>query len=366
MKLFNYLLNDSRYLNRYQLIKESSYSKSQLYQWLKEGVRERKARKCKPVSAEVVSRAVEVIRKYPHLSATKGQCYMIYYQMGYVPQHIYKTVKNMVKRLIFREVSNRQLLPARTSYEHVRPEMPGEIWAEDFTHLCVCGKKIYAALVIDVATVYYLGGTASLRPDDNMVKDPIDQAMVITSGQGPKRFLLSDNGSQYISTHHGEFLDKLDIIQKRIPACKPEYNGSIECGIKEFKNVFYNVWAKNDANYINNLEEEALLVCVQVAINETIQKMNEEIPRPCLKGVTPEDVYKGIAQGKREVNRQYLEKEQERKEVIEPWNRKDWEFVKKQLFEGTISNLELMTKFCFFLKRPLRKLAKLGREVLGN
>ena len=174
------------------------------------------------------------------------------------------------------------------------------------------------------------------------------------------------NGAQYVSTQHGNFLDKLDIVQKRIPACKPEYNGSVECGIKEFKNVFYNVWAKVDPNDVKDLKEEELLMCVQLAIDETIRRMNEEIPRPCLKGVTPADVLKGSAQEKRDINRKYLEKEQERKEVIKPWNRKDWKFVKKQLFEGTISNLELMTKFCFFLKRPLRKLAKLGGEVLGN
>lgn len=276
MNLFNYLMSVLRYLNRYQLIKESSYSRSQLYQWLKQGVRERKVRECKPVSAEVVCRAVGVIRKYPHFSAPKGQCYMIYHQKGYVAQHIYKTIKKIVKRLVFQEVSNRLLLPARTSYEHERPEMPGEIWAQDFTQLRVCGQKIYAALVIDVAMTYYLGGTASLRSDSQMVEVPVVQALESTRGQGPKRFLLSDNGSQYVSTQHGDFLDKLDIVQKRIPACKPEYNGSIECGIKEFKNVFYNVWATVEESDLKHLEEEELLVCVQLVINETIVKMKDE------------------------------------------------------------------------------------------
>jgi len=369
VNLFNHLLSVSRYLNRYQLIKESCYSKSQLYQWLKEGVRERKPRQYKPVPSEVVSRAVGVIRKYPHFSATKGQCYMIYHQRGYIPQHLYKSLKKMVKRLVFQEVSNRKLLPERTSYEHERPANPGEIWAQDFTQLRVLGKKFYAALVIDVAMTYYLGATASIRSDDEMVQAPVVQALELTGGQGPKRFLLSDNGPQYVGTRHGDFLDKLDIIQKRIPACKPEYNGSIECGIKEFKNVFYNVWAqlgKSELAELATLEEEEFLVIVQVVVNETIRRMNEEIPRPSLKGVTPADVFKGMAWEKRERNRKYLEKEQERKEVIEPWNSKDWEFVKKHLFKGTISNLELMTKFCFFLKRPLRKLQKLGWEVLGN
>jgi transposase InsO family protein len=348
------------------LIKESCYSKSQFYQWLKEGVRERKVRERQTVSQGVINAVVDMIRKYPHFGASKGQAYMIYHQMGYAPQHIYKTVKKMVKRLVFQEVSNRRLLPARTSYEHERPQNPGEIWAEDFTEIRVCGKKFYVALVIDVAIPHYLGGTASIRADDKMVTSPIEQALDSNKGKGPQQFLLSDNGSQYVSGAHGEFLDKLDIIQKRIPSCKPQYNGSVECGIKEFKNVFYNVWAKVEESDLRNLKEGELLVCIQVAINETIRRMNDEIPRLSLKGVTSTDVLKGKAEEKREINRTYLRKEQERKEVTEPWNRKDWGLVKTHLFKENISNLELMTKFCFFLKRPLRRLAKLGMEVLGN
>ena len=139
----------------------------------------------------------------------------------------------------------------------------------------------------------------------------------------------------------------------------------MECGIKEFKNVFYNVWAQIETNDMMKLRREELLVYVQSAIHETIRRMNEEIPRPCLKGVTPADVLKGIDKEKREINRKYLLAEQNKKEVRTPWNRKDWAFIKQQLC-GTFNNLELMTKFCFFLKRPLRKLGNLGREVLGN
>jgi transposase InsO family protein len=323
VNLFNHLLNVSRYLNRYQLIKESCYSKSQLYLWLKHGVGERKVRECKPVSKRVVKDAIEVIWKYPHFGSSKGQCYMIYHQLGYIPQHLYKNLKKMVKRLVFREVSNRKLLPERTSYEHERASNPGEIWAEDFTELRVLGKKFYAALVIDVALPHYIGATASIRADDEMVKAPVDQALKLTGGKGPERFLISDNGPQYVSTRHGDFLDKLDIIQKRIPSCIPEYNGSIECGIKEFKNVFYNVWGKLKVSDVAKLKEKELLVYIQLVINETIRRMNEEIPRPGLKGVTPGDVLKGIARERREINRKYLEGEQGKKEVIEPWNRKE-------------------------------------------
>ena len=130
-------------------------------------------------------------------------------------------------------------------------------------------------------------------------------------------------------------------------------------------NVFYNVWGKVEESNVKNLKRHKLLKHVQKVIDETIRRMNEEIPRLNLKGVTSADVLRGNAEERRERNRLYLENEQ-KKEVIEPWNRKDWGFVRKHFFKETISNHELMTKFCFFLKQPLRKLAKLGGEVLGN
>jgi transposase InsO family protein len=376
VNLFHCLLKHSRYLHRYQLIKESYYSRSQFYTWLNagiDGIAERKTRECKPVSEDVVRNAVEVIRDYPHFGARKGTCYMIYHQSGYIPQHLYKSIKKIVKRLIFQEVSRRHLLPARTSYRHERAQAAGEIWAEDFSQIRVCGELFYFGLVIDVAISYYAGSAVSTQPNDQMVQIPVEQALELNNGHGPKRFLLSDNGPQYVKTLHGDFLEKLGIIQKRIPSCHPEYNGSVECGIKEFKNVFYNVWAdmetenrkKSEGEGVK-VEEESLLERVQLAVAETNRKMNDEIPRPSLKGVTSADAWKGIALERREINRTYLEKEREKKEVMKPWNRKDWSVIKERLFKGDVSNLELLTKFCFFLKRPLRKLANLGCEVLGN
>jgi transposase InsO family protein len=351
----------------HKIIKESLYSRSQVYSWLGKGIEEidkRSLRECKPVSQKLVGNAVDLILKYPHLGALKGQSYMVYHQLGYIPQHVYKKIKKIVNILIFQEVDNRELLPERTSYTHETAQAPGEIWAEDFTEVRVCGKKFYVGLVIDTAMTKYLGAAASIRADYEMVEKPINNAMILTEGQGPKQFLLSDNGKQYVNDKHMNLLNKLDIVQKRIPSCKPEYNGSIECGIKEFKNVFYNVWACMESKGID--KEKELLIRVQLAVEHTIRKLNTEIPRPSLNGVTPEDVWKGIHKERESMNLKYLMKEKEKKEVYDPWNYKDWDFVKKSLSLGDVSNYELRTKFCYFLKRPLRKIAQFNREVLGN
>jgi transposase InsO family protein len=361
VNLYKILRERLRHLRGNQIIEQTNYSKSRFYAWLK-GIYERKKRDPKLVPMQVAEAAVEVIGKYPHFSASKGQGYMIYHQMGYIPQHIYKSLKKTVRRLIFQEVLNRQLLPERTSYTHERPDGPGEIWAEDFTRIGVSGETFYVSLLIDVASKYYLGATASKWADDKLVEAPVIQALEVTEGCGPKRFLLSDNGSQYISTEHGRLLNKLDIVQKRIPACTPEYNGSIECGVKEFKNVFYNVWAQMET--IAADKGKTILERAQLAVCESAKRLNYEIPRPCLRGVTPADVQKGVSEEKIQINHKYVERDQQTK-LAKPWTKSRWVLVKDALCLKGLSNLELMTKFCFFLKRPLRKLPNLMPEVLG-
>jgi transposase InsO family protein len=350
------------HLKNHHLIEESGYSRSQFYIWL-ERIDERKKRNPKLLPMPVAERAVEVIKEYPHFGASKGQGFMIYHQLGYIPQHVYKMLKNIVKRLIFQEISRCGLLPSKTSYTHERPEKPGEIWAEDFTTIRVAGEKFYVSLVIDVASTYYLGVGVSNRAIARLVEAPVKQALDVSDGRGPERFLLSDNGTQYISDEHGELLESLDIIQRRIPSCTPEYNGAVECGIKEFKNVFYNVWSSREKREAD--KGKRLIERVQGAVADTAKRMNFEIPRLCLKGVTPADVFKGIGEERRVINETYLEKEQERKEEIKPWTKSPWNLVKDILFKDDLSRLELMTKFCFFLKRPLRKLSNLLPEAVG-
>ena len=346
-----------------QLIGESGISRGQFYQWLG-GIEERKSREEKFVSEAVVSRGVRVIIAYPHFGAVKAQCYMIYHRLGYLPQHVLRRLKHMVRRLIFQEVSGRKLLPARTSYEHEVSDKVGQIWAEDFTWLWICGHRFYISVVIDVYDSYYLGAVGSRRVNSKVIAMPVDQAVAANGGQGPGRFLLSDNGKAYTSGEHVQLLDKLSIVHKRIPSCKPEYNGSVECGIKEFKNVFYNEWASMEAS--GSAKGRDLDERVQLCVTRTIKKLNEQIPRPRLKGVTAADVHTGVSLHKIEKNRQYLEQQFEQKQVGPAWQKDNWQFLNDSLKLKEMSDIELMTKFCFFLKRPLRKLSKWHTKVLGN
>ena len=360
MTLFEKMLEDLGHLRIGEVMREGLVSQAQMYEWRKE-VKPRKEREPKRVDGRVVKATLKLIADYPHMSAPKGQAYLIYHRVGYLPQHLYKSLKKIFRALVMQEAANRKLFPPNTSYTHERPDQPGDVWAEDFTKIIVGGVRYALAVLIDVASTCFLGAAVAHRATARFVGEPVDQALRTTGGVGPRRFMLSDNGSQYISDEHGDQLKKSEIVGKRIPACRPEYNGAVECGIKEFKQVFYNVWAAREAN--GEGTEKPLLTRVRAAVEETMSVMNLMLPRPCLGGVTPQDVFSGADVEKRAENQAYVEAEWA-KPAPEPWKKTKWEMGREALVNSGMDDQELFTKFCFFLKRPLRKIANLLPAVL--
>lgn len=339
--------------------KLSRFSRSQLHRWRRGEQLERKARESKVVPEATVQKAAEVIAQFPHFGGRKGQAYMLYHELGYIGMRAYDRIRHNVKRLLAQAVSQRGLLPEREFYEHVRAGKVGEIWAEDFTDVTVEGRTFKAALVLDTYDTHYLGSAADGRATAALVGRPVDQALEKTGGKGPEKFLLSDNGSQYISDAHARLLTSAEIVQRRIPACVPQYNGCVEGGMRELKSVFYNVWEKRVRERAD--EEKSLLERVEAALSETVRLMNEEIPRPALGGVTPADVHHGNGEARRQRIQAYRVRESSRAE-IPPWTRSYWGVLKSAVNAEQMSRGELLTKLAFFCRRPLRIIARRNRE----
>jgi transposase InsO family protein len=288
---------------------------------------------------------------------------MLYHELGYIGMRAYDRIRHNVKRLLAQAVSQRGLLLEREFYEHVRAGKVGEIWAEDFTDVTVEGRTFKAALVLDTYDTHYLGSAADGRATAALVSRPVDQALEKTGGKGPEKFLLSDNGSQYISEAHGRLLRSAEIVQRRIPCCVPQYNGCVEGGMRELKSVFYNVWERRVREHAD--EGKILLEQVAAALSETVRLMNEEIPRPALGGVTPADVHHGNGEARRQRIQAYRVRESSRAE-IPPWTRSYWEVLKSAVNAEQMSRGELLTKLAFFCRRPLRIIARRNRELAAG
>ncbi len=81
--------------------------------------------------------------------------------------------------------------------------------------------------------------------------------------------------------------------------------------------------------------------------------------------MTPADVQHGLKDRRQEQIRDYR-LEQEQKGPPPPLSRPFWEVIKGGLKAEAMSTRELLTKLAFFGMRPLRRIAKLNREVWGN
>ena len=167
---------------------------------------------------------------------------------------------------------------------------------------------------------------------------------------------------QWRRAAHNIFLSSVDIVHQCIPSCTPQYNGSVECGVKEFKNVFYNVWERREREETD--KEKSLKERVLPGVYETVRQLNEVIPRPALGGVTPADVHAGRKATRKAVIEAYYEMESG-KTPVKPWKRKYWNVLTDGAKAAAMSTKELLTKMAFFVRRPLRGIRKLNKECVG-
>ena len=188
----------------------------------------------------------------------------------------------------------------------------------------------------------------------------VQQALAANAGEPPEKFLLQDNGRQYISEKHNRLLDAHEIVGRHVPPYTPQYNGAVECGGKEFKNVFYNVWERRKTNGTD--KEKTIDERAHLAAAESVHLLNDEIPRPALGGVTPADVQHGRKAQRQKEIKQYRQK-QEARGTPPPLSRPFWDVIKGGVRAEVMSSKELLTKIAFFGMRPLRRVAQLNREV---
>ena len=356
------LVEACMHLSREQMAQQSLFSRSQLHRWQNGEQLERKERPRKLLAETTVENAAKTVATFPHFAGRKGQAYMDYHQLGHLGQKEYDKIKRSARRIFLEEVNRRRLFPERKFYDYVRPVGVGQIWAEDFTDVVVERCTFKLALLLDVHDSYYLGAAVGRQATAALVAAPVKQALRLTGGKGPSEFLLSDNGTQYISQGHEKLLTSKEIVHRLIPACVPQYNGTIEGGMREVKSVFYNVWERRKREGAD--EGRSLLERVQAAVEETVGLMNDRIPRPHLGGVTPADVHYGRKHVKQREVLSYREAEEARRDVP-PWQRTYDEVLRTGLGMNAMSDGELLTKTAFFCRKPLRRIAQRNRESVG-
>lgn len=121
----------------------------------------------------------------------------------------------------------------RNEIKDIVPAAPNMVWCGDFTYIWFRGSFFYLATVIDVYTREIIGFAVSRRHNRFLVKAAILDA-IEKRGCLPEYF-HSDQGSEYQSYEHAEFLAKLGVKVSMSKKASPWQNPYKESFYSQFK-----------------------------------------------------------------------------------------------------------------------------------
>ncbi|MDT6940948.1 IS3 family transposase [Brucella pseudogrignonensis] len=165
---------------------------------------------------------------------------------------------------------------------------PNEMWQTDFTYLKVIGWGwFYLSTILDDYSRYIIAWKlcTSMKVDD--VTDTLDLALAASGCDKVKvehrPRLLSDNGSCYVASDLGEWLEKYKIDQVHGAPGHPQTQGKIERWHQTLKNriLLENYFFKED---------------LEAQIAAFVEHYNHRRYHESLDNLTPADVYFGRAQ----------------------------------------------------------------------
>lgn len=113
------------------------------------------------------------------------------------------------------------------------PIVPGTVLVGDFTHLTHVGKIIYVATYMDLCTREIVGWHIANRHTKEIVLEALIDA-IKTLGKLP-RIVHTDQGSEYCSQEHIQFLSSLGIQISMSKKASPWENGYQESFYNNFK-----------------------------------------------------------------------------------------------------------------------------------
>ncbi|HNY04801.1 MAG TPA: IS3 family transposase [Candidatus Woesebacteria bacterium] len=123
--------------------------------------------------------------------------------------------------------------------KHVEILEPNIAWVADFTHIKYKSSWLYLATVIDIYTGEVIGSAISSRHNRFLVKSAALDA-IKKRGLLPQYF-HTDQGSEYQSEEHADFLAKLGVIVSMSKKGSPWENGSQESFYSQYKLELDNV-----------------------------------------------------------------------------------------------------------------------------
>lgn len=286
------------------------------------------------------------IEEHPWMGGKKGAVNLVRGLKAWVGAGSYDAVKTEMARLFGEEVARRRRRPAPTPFEAPVAEELNQVWSSDLVEVRAWGLPFHVGSMMDVYNQEHLALDATpLAADAAFVTALFDGACATRGGAAPTVCTKTDRGCQYVSRAFEEALQGRTEHVRIPPGC-PWYNGESERGNRDLKAVLYALIARS--NRPRQGQELAMLrtLCAQARA-----VLNQDIARPSLGGVTPEDVAQGVREEVKQRNQQFITKQKERRrhvsqQGLRPWQERLAEFlqVARRRTEELLQFLQLLTR----------------------
>lgn len=256
---------------------------------------------------------VQQIEQFPAMGGKKGRANLIHNQKALIGAETYKSVQREMMSLCGRELASRRL-PRKTPppFQAPTPNALNEVWSADLFSIQAWGHKWEVSVVQDL----YNQERLAFEPykdaaDAEQVRSSLETARLQRGGQAPTICTKTDRDARYTKVFKDAFAEVGTHL--RIPPGCPWYNGEIERGQRDNKDVLAGVLAK-----MERPKPGQEILAMQIACNKTAQLLNTVISRPSLGNVTPAEIAKGIADEVRQRNHEFIEKGREERRQRAP------------------------------------------------
>jgi transposase InsO family protein len=280
--------------------------------------------------------AIELIIQYPFLGGEKGSLKLLESQKALIGSTVYKEIKELIIGLSEMELHKRQEKSELEKNRKMREKEESlikkvvttsinEVWAIDFLYIKILGCLYTICVVYDPFNQGYLAIEVSETATAELAKSAVRKAIKYAKTK-PKRFILSDNGKQFISLSYREFLDMLSVAPQTIPVGKPWYNGALESGNRDLRKVIYTVGiylaCKNTAITRPGSSRAVIHSFLQTCCQHAQRIINEEIVRKKFKTTPLKVAQDQVQEEQQKMNAFKVKKIIERKRRMKEFKKK--------------------------------------------
>lgn len=292
------------------------------------------------------------IERFPAMGGKKGRANLIHAQKALVGSGTYKAIQRELMSLCGKELNaRRQPRTPPPPFQMPKPTALNEVWSADLFSLEVWGHKWEVSVVQDI----YNQERLAFEPFQNAatadnVKASLEVAHLQRGGQLPTICTKTDRDARYTAVFK-EALSQFGSHLRIPPGC-PWYNGEVERGQRDNKDVLAGVLANT-----RRPESGQELMAMQTACNRAAQLLNTTISRPSLGNVTPTELAEGRADEVRTRNQEFVEQSRRARKKREPAPRAPWRKRISDLVDLSKWSAERLLGFLRLSKRDYSFLA---------